>query len=367
MKPSENSKDYLHGLDGWRAIAVIAVLLDHTPPLQSIFLRHHLQARGGQGVFMFFAISGFLICSRLLEEEARRGRISPRNFYVRRAFRILPAAVVYLLVIALLGKAGAIRFSPGSWRAALLFYENYWGLFATPTTPSWQTGHFWSLSVEEHFYLLLPGILLLFPRARKIVLLLLACVSIGWLSVFLYTASDAKLRQFWLPRTEFSLSALLIAAMVAIALRSPAVKARAVRWLSPWWVCGVAAVAAYYDSSWGSRGHLWFEIVVGRVLLNPLVVVATVLHPMNWITRLLETAPLKFVGRISYSLYLWQQLFLIRTTVYPGAIRVLQRPGVGTACAVVCAVASYYLIETPMIRLGRRFQAAHKEMRREAL
>jgi peptidoglycan/LPS O-acetylase OafA/YrhL len=364
MKPSENSRDYLHGLDGWRAVAVVAVLLDHAPPFGPPRLQHHLQTRGLQGVWLFFAISGFLICTRLLDEEGRHGRISLRNFYVRRAFRILPAAMVYLLTVALLGAVDVIPFSAGSWRAALLFYQNYWQYFYQATTPltagSWFTGHFWSLSVEEHFYFLLPGILLLFPLARRRILLLLTCISFGWLAIFLFGSRGRELPVCWQLRTEFCLCALLVPAMVAIALRSPAVKARAKRWLSPGWVCGVAVVAAYFDSPWGSSGHLWCEMVVGRALLNPLVLVATVLHPMSWITRLLETAPVKFVGRISYSLYLWQTLFLTRTAVYPGAIHALQRPLIGTTCAVVCALASYYLVEMPMIRLGRRFQTRGK-------
>src|SRR5271165_235764 len=102
-KGSTFRSGYLPTLDGWRAIAIAAVLLDHAG---SGFHRqaswHPLLQTGADGVSLFFAISGFLICSRLLEEEQLVGRISLKGFYIRRACRILPAAFTYLVVVAVL-------------------------------------------------------------------------------------------------------------------------------------------------------------------------------------------------------------------------------------------------------------------------
>nr|WP_158945828.1 acyltransferase [Granulicella sp. S190] len=348
-------------MDGWRAIAVVAVLLDHARPFGSLTVQHHLQRNGAEGVWLFFAISGFLICSRMLDEEWAYGRASLRNFYIRRAFRILPAALTYLLVIAFLGVLHIIPFDLSSWMAAVFFYRNYWHYFFGATAASWFTGHFWSLSVEEHFYLLLPSVVIFFPRFRRQILLCLTGVSLGWLAFFLLVPSAKILPFFWEQRTEFCIGGLLIPAIFAMSLRSASTKKTAVRYLSPWVLCVIVLFVTFYDHE-GSAPYL-LRIVLAKAIFNPLLLLSTVLHPQHVVTRLLETAPLKFVGRISYSLYLWQTLFLTRTFEYPGAIHLLQRSTtVGLVCTFACAITSYYLIEMPLIRVGRRLLVVRKEL-----
>ncbi len=144
-------RDYLPTLDGWRAIAIALVLFTHVRlpggALQQI------SPYGAMGVHLFFAISGFLITNRLLED-----RSGLRAFYVRRAFRILPAAFLYLAVLFALGFVGGwIPLNAGQLWASAFFYRNYYVL---PADQGWYTGHYWSLSVEEHFYLLWPALLL---------------------------------------------------------------------------------------------------------------------------------------------------------------------------------------------------------------
>lgn len=355
MRPDQRSAAYLPSLDGWRAIAVCLVLLDHAPAFGPRVLRHHLQDRGEQAVWLFFAISGLLICSRLLDEEQRYGTISLRNFYVRRGFRILPAAITYLLVVAILGALHVIPFERGSWLGAMFFYRNYWAYLHSGNFASWFTGHFWSLSVEEHFYFLLPGIMAFFPLRRKWILAALALVTCSWTAIFLHSFQGQPPPQCWQQRTEFCLYALLIPALLALTMRSERARLSATRWLSPWLVCMVVLVLAWFDSPQATNGRYWFQMVAVRALLNPILLLSTILHPASLPTRLLESAPLRFIGRISYSLYLWQTLFLTRAQTYAGPIHLLQGPYIGIACAFVCALASYYLIETPMIAVGRQF------------
>jgi peptidoglycan/LPS O-acetylase OafA/YrhL len=365
LHPSEHSRAYLHSLDGWRAIAVIAVLLDHAPPFGPRAVRHHVQGNGPEGVWLFFAISGLLICSRMLAEESTYGSVSPRNFYTRRAFRILPASLAYLLVVVLLGVLRAIPLDVSSWLGALFFYRNYWPYFFASNAGTWFTGHFWSLSVEEHFYFLLPSVVVFFPRLRRRILLMLTVVCCGWLAIFLLIPSGKILPQFWEQRTEFCLCALLIPAIYALSLVSASTRERATRLLSPWVLCVVVGAITFYDHQ--SRPAWILVWVLAKAIFNPLLLLSTILRPLNLITRFLETAPFKFVGRISYSLYLWQTLFLTRGGVYSGAIHVLQQPAVGVACSFACAIASYYLIEMPMIRFGRRFAVARKRIDQGAL
>ncbi len=126
MKLALVRSGYLPTLDGWRAIAIAAVLLDHGTEM--LFRRsswYSYLRTGPNGVSLFFAISGFLICSRLLEEEQLCGRISLKGFYIRRACRILPAAFTYLAVLALLAVCGLVIVTPLEWWSCILFFRNY--------------------------------------------------------------------------------------------------------------------------------------------------------------------------------------------------------------------------------------------------
>jgi peptidoglycan/LPS O-acetylase OafA/YrhL len=166
---------YLPSLDGWRALAVLGVLMTHDLPW---VLFGHSDAAwkgyGGHGVELFFAISGFLITTRILEEERIVGHFDIRRFYIRRVFRIQPAAWVYLLAIALLMMTGMVRADWTYWFGGLLLYQNY--LFPW-TNGSALLGHFWSLAVEEHFYILLSLTLLWVKRRRLLALGLMFAVS----------------------------------------------------------------------------------------------------------------------------------------------------------------------------------------------
>jgi peptidoglycan/LPS O-acetylase OafA/YrhL len=158
---SRVSRTYLPTLDGWRAVAITAVILCHAfgredtgSKINSLIL-----SLGQQGVSLFFTISGYLITTLLLDER-QRGGISLRGFYIRRAFRILPPAYIYLAAVATIGVSGLIHLAPGEILSAALVYNNYW------PSRSWFTQHFWSLSMEEHFYLLWPSLLTLSGLVR---------------------------------------------------------------------------------------------------------------------------------------------------------------------------------------------------------
>ena len=183
---STGRQGYLYTLDGWRAVAILAVLVDHVATYEfsghsTLFSLFSLTRVGANGVSLFFAIRGFLICSRLLEEQAMCGRISLKGFYIRRACRVLPAAMTYLLFIALVAVLGFIIVDPREWLAVALFWRNYlpdpwihqgWGGY---------TVHYWSLAVEEHFYFIWPALLVFSGKRRAQVLaIVLALVVAVW-------------------------------------------------------------------------------------------------------------------------------------------------------------------------------------------
>jgi peptidoglycan/LPS O-acetylase OafA/YrhL len=212
---------YIPTLDGWRAVAIIGVFFAHSKNGVLPWIGHRmgsiLWANGGHGVDLFFAISGLLICSRLLDEEKRFGRISLRGFYVRRAFRILPPAIVFLSVIGVLSLAGVLAVSKLDWFASLFFFRNYTVSLSPPAMHWWFTSHFWSLSVEEHFYLILPGVLVFLPRWRLSALaVLITAVELCKWYFFHRTHVDHDLFSF---HSEIRLDTLLIPAFLAVWMR----------------------------------------------------------------------------------------------------------------------------------------------------
>jgi peptidoglycan/LPS O-acetylase OafA/YrhL len=341
-------RGYLPTLDGWRAIAIVGVILCHDSlhtlgPLSTKWF--YLEGR--KGVDVFFAISGILICSRLLEEERLRGRISLRNFYVRRAFRILPAAFVFLVVIALLNAMGRIIVHRGEWFGAILFCRNYLSLIHLKAAdpPAWFTGHFWSLSVEEHFYFLLPGILVLFRgRSRILVLSALTILVIGNRGLQLLTR-PYDLIQF---HTDVRLDALLIPALLTIIIRTMSERGILYKVLRYWPLFAVLTIFVISIDS----GSFWQTTVLP--LLMACMVMGSILHPRNPLGRFLELAPVRYVGRISYSLYLWQMLFFTGHLYKLEPLGFLERWPYNFMVTFLIAAMSYHLLEMPMIRLGHR-------------
>ena len=156
-------------LYGWRGIAIALVLAEHfSPRRDSHAYFSWLYMLGQHGVTVFFVLSGFLITSKLLAESQATGRISLFRFYLRRFFRLAPCSWCYLLVVALcLGHLNLLW--PHELRACLFFYRNYFG--GNVISP---TAHFWSLSLEEQFYVAWPPLLLAAGQLRARWLLIAA-------------------------------------------------------------------------------------------------------------------------------------------------------------------------------------------------
>jgi peptidoglycan/LPS O-acetylase OafA/YrhL len=347
----KGSKGYLPTLDGWRAVAIMAVILDHyfawhvhTSPI--LPLTH----TGPDGVSLFFAISGFLICSRLLEEGAAMGGVSLKGFYIRRASRILPAALMYLGVILLLSLAGLILVSPWDWWSSLLFFRNY--LTPSLITRGWggYTVHYWSLAVEEHFYLLWPGLMVLSGRKR-------AAYVAGTVAIVVSLWRWWDFHHHWMDRhlpgllfgsrTDVRLDGLLMGCLAALLLTEPKIRRWAERSLG--WPTTILCICLYAGMEVMAHRHNYS--LCGSILLST-IVVSTVLHPTTWIGHLLETPVARWLGRLSYSLYLWQELFTASDARYP--ISLLQKFPLNLFALVGIATLSYRYIERPMIRLGHR-------------
>lgn len=345
-------RGYLPTLDGWRAVAILAVIVDHVfgYEFRSYPALFSATRTGPNGVSLFFAISGFLICSRLLEEYAAMGRISLSGFYIRRASRILPPAMAYLIVIAVLALAGIILVSPMEWVSSGLFFRNYLPPPSTGTGWGGYTIHYWSLAVEEHFYLIWPITLALAgPKRARWVAAGLAIAVASWRSWDFHHLLFEKHFPgiLFASRTDTRLDGLLMGCLAALFLAEARWRALFLRIVRPWvWAfcaAGYLAIQAVF------RRH-YYTILESALLA--LLVTATVLRPNTRIGKLLELPWVRWIGRLSYSLYLWQQLFLV-----PGAnppwVRLQSFP-VNLLLLVAISALSYRFVERPLIRLGHR-------------
>jgi peptidoglycan/LPS O-acetylase OafA/YrhL len=341
-------RHYLPTLDGWRAVAIVAVLCCHAGwPTAA------LAPYGAMGVSVFFALSGFLITRRLMEGR----RIHLADFYRRRAFRILPPIVVYLAVVSVLGLG--LRLIPMDWGqllASLFFYRNY---LTAPVSQGWYTGHFWSLAVEEHFYLFWPALLWIvgFRRARWLAPALALAVAVWRVADSHYDwigRLNPELRGS-VARTDYRIDILLFGCAIALIWDDPRVQTLFKRFGGTV-LAASAAVVAICCQVWTPPGYLTM-IAISMALLPA----ATVAKPWSWAGRIFELPLLAWIGRMSYSLYIWQQLFLP-----PRATGVWQQAPWNLAAIFLCAAISYYWVERPAIAFGRRLAGERRPSSRLA-
>jgi peptidoglycan/LPS O-acetylase OafA/YrhL len=334
---------YIPTLDGWRALAVIWVIAFHgTPPFSAL---SPLTDLGWHGVNIFFGLSGFLICTNLLREEQSNGRIDLFAFYSRRAFRILPPALTYLAIVGSLGAFGFISSSPLEWLSSVFFFRNYISL---PDHVGWATGHFWSLSVEEHFYLIFPGLLMLTGLHRARVSVPVLALSI---SVWRYVENRYQIVPIGAyGRTDIRIDGLLWGCALALWM----VERR--------WQLAFQRVCTPMTSVLFSVTLLLiitFQPPLSNTLeamLIPLVIYATVVQPTSAVGRFLECSLMRWIGRMSYSLYIWQTLFFVSRFWQPSSV---QTAPLNVMALLGCAVASHYLIERPALTWGKAWIAGH--------
>jgi peptidoglycan/LPS O-acetylase OafA/YrhL len=335
----------LPGLDGLRAFSVAMVVLWHvslTEKLHSPLLENLWRVDvGNLGVRVFFVLSGFLITTLLLEEHRATGEISLRRFYLRRALRIMPAYYAFLAVIAITASVGVVRLSHGGLLRAGAYVSNY-------SNVGWALGHTWSLSVEEQFYLLWPGALVLLGVRRAFVGAAVVLVASPAFRV-LATHSPPLWPMYWRFAFECVADALATGCLLAY-LRPRLWRSGLYRGFLSSPLAVLPPIALLVVSTLNVR-HTRFAAVIGVSLVNvcvALVVDWTLRFPSGAVGRLLNWRPIAFVGTLSYSLYLWQQPFLSKGSTWPVPLSVA-----AIACA---ALLSHFAVERPALRLRARLE-----------
>jgi peptidoglycan/LPS O-acetylase OafA/YrhL len=383
---------YHPSLDGLRAAAIVLVLLFHYPWTDRYLDRDPVHG-GFLGVDVFFVLSGFLITALLLQEQRDRGGVSMRAFYARRALRLLPAFAVLFgaAVIARYALVDTLAQPTGAGLLGMAFYCANWVQiwFHDPLPPMF--AHTWSLAIEEQFYLLFPlavvGLARVGVRRGRLVAALVAgaLASALWRAVLARprpTASNLldfyamvtgrslpatdPFRQWnrWYFGTDAHLDGLLFgcAAAAGLVVWGPLLVRRlehsaALRralgvatWCALFGVAVVVRFATILDHWVAAWGLLLLEVCV------VVAVVAIVLTPSGPAARFFSAAPLVWLGRRSYAVYLFHQLVFYELA---GGRVNLPQPWlfvVMMVAVLLAAEVSWRVIEQPFLRRKARFQ-----------
>jgi len=311
-------------LDGMRAISILLVVVGHWGELN--YKSDVAGAFANLGVRIFFVISGYLITTLLLKEYDKKSTIGLKDFYVRRAYRILPAAMVFMLPVFVIFRH-ELRWYHAV--AAALYLANF--DYAHP----WFLGHLWSLSVEEQFYFLWPGVLKKWHRHRVAILVGVVAFAPVYRVICHLLQLHGKADETFPAVADV----LAIGCLLAIlAPRLPKIKL--------WWgllmLVPVALVPAYLGML---RFHLTVLMLFVFWPVMHVCIAGLLLHVVQTPYWILNVRPVAWLGKISYSLYLWQQLFVYGTH---------GRPWYFVFFALGLASASYYLVEQPMLRLREK-------------
>ncbi len=349
---SPGDRRFRPDVEGLRAVAVVLVVLYHA---------HIPRVTGGYvGVDVFFVISGFVITGLLLREQDRAGQASLFDFYARRVRRILPAATLVILITVgasylLLGYvSGNSIANDGRWAAAFLsnfHFANTGTNYLSSAVPPSPLQNYWSLSVEEQFYIVFPSVFLLATVKRitrriqlGVVLVVVIIASYG-LSVA-QTASNPTVAYFS-PLTrawELALGGL-------VAVGYPALRNvnRSVAVVSGWvGIAGIALAAFLFNGSTDYPGSVVAIPVVGTAL----VIASGSAIPRFGPESVLRRSPFQWIGRRSYSLYLWHWPILIIAAEYLGksSLSTIQNLLL-VAAAVLLSMVTFAFVEQPIRHL----------------
>jgi len=338
---------HLAGIDGLRAISALLVVLYHAgvPAVPA-----------GTGVLAFFVLSGFLITRLIIAEETETHTVSLRRFYIRRSFRIFPAFYAYwvMWIIFMLIRHHALNVPQTL--SAFFYVSNYYqALYGDPNNG---LSHTWSLGVEEQFYLLWPFAFLLLRNNERWFNVLVVLIPLLWVYrealIYVLHVNQRYLYEAFDTRVDH----ILMGCLLAIALETRRfTRLWRIACASPYMTLvtillmvvavrgnGLLHLRDYRDS---------VEFVVVPVLCA-ILIAQLVAFPSHAVTSHFNWAWMRYLGKISYSIYLYQQL-----VVFPARKVFTGYPVLGVlaavAASIIFATGSFYLIEQPFLRLRQRY------------
>lgn len=350
------SSQRVAALDGLRGIAVLMVIAGHfigsvadtDDPLPRALL---VLGNGGIGVTLFFILSGYLITSILVRERARTGRVHFVNFYIRRTLRIWPAFYVFLAVVTVLALTDVIEATGWQIASSAAFVWNY-----SPVADGWWLGHTWSLAVEEQFYLLWPVVLVFLGARRAVLMAVVYIVASPVIRTLSYAVFPGQRDDVWMmfhTRADALLVGCLLALLPAV---RPVLWERVQRLAQrriEYPALAVLLVSSTIEVLFGGLWVLPFGYSLTALAGGALILVAVARQAPSPFLRVLRWRALTTVGLLSYSLYLWQQLFLAPQGT---GLPVVGSGVLGLLALTAAATLSYLFVERPFLNLKDRLQ-----------
>ena len=333
-------KETIPSLNGLRAISIFLVLSSHYQYRNL----HWDPPHGGQiGVNIFFVISGFLITTLLLKEESKYGSISLKKFYIRRSLRILPVYYLLLFSYLILQIAGILNLNSISWISSITYTRYFF------EGVNWEVEHLWSLNTEEHFYLIWPIIFIYFKRYRQlfsiIVIITVAIIRLrtGISILHFFTRADSIMFGclFALNYTKLEsiakkpLSYLIVPTVLLILIDFVG------KDIIP--IHNMGLKICLSRMLFGEIGSIT-NICIG------LVIIILITCQNNIFFKLLNSAAFNYLGILSYSIYIWQQLF------FSNNIGWLSSFPLNIILILIVATISYEFYEKRFLKLKERFQ-----------
>ena len=362
---SNNKSKYLPSIDSLRALAVLAVIIYHVDV-------NYLPG-GFLGVDLFFVLSGYLISSLIIKEYRKTGSLNLYNFYIRRARRLLPAVYFMItvgLVVMVLFNEVLLRKSHLDAIFGYIYSSNWWYIFHKldyfdsfgAQSPF---KHLWSLAIEEQFYMIFPLLFLLINRKKKskdgtyklnknFLYVVLGLILVSLIAhILLFDINNISRIYFGTDTRAFSLLVGVVGAILypmeklhAKVTSQQNIMYSVVSLVSIATLITVMIYTSEYNT-WLYRGGFLLVAILG------LIVIISSGKQHTLMSRLLSFKPVVFIGKISYSLYLWHFPILVLTTPVseignPNIIFVILR----VILTFVLASASYVFVETPIRKLG---------------
>ena len=306
--------------DGWRGIAILLVLIGHFTFSSWIWEERF-------GVDVFFVLSGMLMSNILFVE-----RMHLRDFYIRRFSRIIPALIIFLCAAYAVSLLLQYDFKIIEFFASLFFVRTYYPVDPEYFATQLPTGHLWSLNVEEHGYIFMSLISVILVSRTKVASVLLAiyALSVG-INFYNYFHLPALEFEYSLIRTESAIGFIAFSAAYHLFRTKYSITIHPQLPL----LLFLLALACYVRAA-----PIWLTFLVGPVFLG--IAVNHLVDAARSIQNLLLFKPLRWLGILSYSIYLWQQIFYKLYYALPGGAIT------GFVLSIVVGAGSFYIVETPL-------------------
>ena len=336
-------------LDGLRAVSILLVLFSHA------WLGHIVP--GGLGVTIFFFISGFIITRLMITEWDASGTVSIKKFYLRRFFRLMPALIVFVLASLIVMQMAGVHWAWVELASVFFYFANYFGIFigfSGDVLPP-PLSITWSLAVEEHFYMVFPFVFLTLiglPKRFLMAVLSLSVILLVWRVYLVYGVGlDHLAHDRIYKATDTRADSIMYGTAFAVLMsRFPA--AAEIFHRRATLIVGVVLMLVsllYRDENFRESYRYSLQGIALACMFSYLVLNDT------FASRLLSAKVMNYLGKISYSLYLYHWLVFGIITVWIPMLSLPVRIIIMIVASLVLADLSYRLIERPCLNYGRRY------------